>query len=982
MNAPLSTGGHWQAAIAAGWDAVPGRDILDPVAGHFTVQGFNAICEAEMLSFAALARLFKHGQSLSLMLPSAGADHLLHLCYYLHRLRMDAMADLIRAPWLNRFEMAERPHLMVLTRPMIRHQQLSREAQLHTAILRSTTDAGPLAVERLATLLRDPSKDPAQAMAEIGAHTRPFAFLVDATPGGLPETAHRILTALADAFPTVPRVTLASLGDPMVLPLLNACPGAGHLWQMRRGDLTRLHKAERNAPPVAPVMPVAGKRAVLGARPAAKAASASKTSTQRNAEPATNPAVLPLRFDVGCVDDPTTDALLGRAASALRELYVAAKDEPPELRPQQTSALFKVFHGLSSNVVALSLREDHLTRATRPGRYPIRGLARWLETAQAPTFSYGKTQTAHAQAFAALTAAHAHLLQATTGMEQAVLAWIKQHAGPDQRTGILVETAFDVQLLHAHLDRFLDIDLHAHLIVQAMDNARDNAFGVRHFDHVLLLGKLWPNRLHWIGVDTSQLTVLCYPFQTRSLERQCQLWWSQHGARSSPDGDKARLWRLDVSQGLLRDAEVIAGDTPINVVSLDFKGVHPRSAKVVEFAATDQFEDWMATLMAPLPEDEALEDGASSEEVETGHAADRVFVYLRGEKEPVAWPKDRMALVLQNDELVSRLPVDLKPGDKVILFVNHEERLATQERLFALFVEQSTGLEQFVRIADKWQTFIDMAARKLATARALRAKFKAGGVDVTEQTIRNWTTHQVIGPDDPKAILILAQYLELNAPEKLKTHIHRAMQQVRNQRRSIGRDITQAILARQCGADKVKIGQLQLEVTALDSMMEVGEVVMVALPPLAEGPAPLTLCEVADQVDALYPNRLVYTPAGRRSLQDCDFADVEYFRGCLVVMSTKLHQMYVNKVGRMHDVVKDFTDKKIEFTSRMAETTQGRFAVYDRTYQGKKVDIGKHLKLGSNFDPRRTMRIHFHESVEEGLIVIHHAGRHLPTNAD
>lgn len=932
MNAPGGLGPGWQDALRQDWIAVPAREILDPVAGYFTAHGFNPMTSAEGSAFAVYARLFKHGMSQALMLPAAGGDTLLHLSYYLHRLRQEAMQDVIRAPWLNYHCMRERPHLVVLTRPLIRHHQLARESDLHTTILRSSTPAALLSAARLATLLVGSDADPAAALQLIASRTRPFAFVIDATPSGVGEGACALLAALAEQFPDVPRVTLAALGDPVVTAGLAQCKAAGHLWHARLGD----------------AMPV-------------------------NA--ASSP---PSQFVIAAVADPITNASLASAFAAVQTLREACQHEPAPLRATQLPPLSKVLNQLRSVFVPLAALEEQLTRDTRPGRFPILSLHRWLDKTASATFQYGVTHAAHAAAVAAVRLTYDQMLIAVTGREQALLALLDQCCAKRGRVGILVGTQIEVCLLQAVLDRHVECSLHDQIVLQAMDCGRINALGATRFQHILVMGTLWPSRLHWLGLDSERMTVVCYPFEQSSTERQVQRWWMQHGAPSPAHGDKKRFWQLDCSEHRLLDAAVaLLQSPPVSTSQLAHVGVHPKGGKAVEILAPDRHEDWMAYLMAPP-------DEASAETEADASPQDPYVVWVHTEEhaQPIAWPRSRTALVLQAEEIVARLPEQLVPGDEIIMLVNNEERIATQASLFELFVAESTGLDQFVQIADKWQGLIDTARVKLKTLKALRAKFKAGGVDVTDQTVRNWVQHQVIGPLDGKAIQVLTQYLELKSPDKLASHIHRAIEKVRAQRRAIGRDMTAAILERRAGADTVSIGKMKLNVDALDGMVEVCRVLQIVLPPLVPQPVNDTLADVVARIMTLHPGRLWFTSAATRSLAQCQFKDAAHFGDCLALMATQLHDMYFQKISRIDEVLKAFTNKQVSFAPKMAATTQGRFDVYQRLYHGKRVDIGKHFRLGANYDPTRTMRIHFHVDESDQLVVIHHAGVHLPTNAD
>ncbi len=942
MNAPAPLQlMNWQDTVQEGWSAVPARDILDPVAGHFTAQGFNPITTAEAIAFAALSRCFKHGQSATLVLPLANGDTLLHLCFYLHRLRIDALDDVIRAPWLNHYNMPGKPHLVVLTRPAIRHHQLSRESALHTSILRDTTAGPPTHPDRLATLLVSVHADPATAFDSIERQTHPFAFVIDATPTGLGEGAAQLVRSLELQFPEVPRITLAALGDVDSASEIIRCDGTGHLWQMRLGDRI----VGKGAPPL-----------FLPLKPPLPGA---------------------MKVEIGCVTDTTTDGLLADASLKLFALRKACAAEDTRTQQNLLGPLNRVMNALRSLCVPLAVLEEQLVRDTKPGRFPVRSLARWMDVAASVQAKYGDTLAAQASTRASLSLAYSHVLTATTGKESAVLGLLGEWLQKRKRIAVLVGTAADVRLLHAMLDRNLDSDLHDAITVQGMDDKKSNAAGGLAFDHVLVLGTLWRSRLHWLAIDTAHLLVLSYPFEKTAYERQLGAWWTAYGGASAGDGDKVRLWDLNWGSKRLLDEVAVPFAVPITTSNLPYPGTHPRVPNIAVIEANDRHPDWIEALIA-----DAGEAVPNSTNEASAEDPDMVWVSLEEYASPKPFNRHRQLLVLQGEEINTRLPADLKPGDEVILLVNSDERSATHAALFTLFVAQSTGLEQLTLVAEKWQTFINSAFAKCKTVKALRDRFKTGGVEVTEATIRNWVAHQVIGPENPKAIAVLAGFLDLKNPLELAKRINNAIVRIRAERRAIGRDLNAAILARRKGADSVKIGKLHLDVDELDSMVEICHVNEVTLPPLSTPVISSALRDIAEQVQVQHPGTLHLTPAATRSLSRCEYRDANKFRQCFVLMATRLYAMYAHQSVRMNEILPEFEAHQITFVPQMAVTTQGRFTEYDRTYRGVRVDIGKHFRLGMTYDPTRTMRIHYHYDSTDNLIVIHHAGVHLRTNAD
>jgi len=941
VNAPVSLQlMNWKVTVQEGWPAVPARDILDPIAGHFTAQGFNPITPGEAIAFAALSRCFKHGQSATLALPLANGDTLLHLCFYLHRLRIDAIDDVIRTPWLNHHNMPSKPHLVVLTRPVIRHHQLSRESALHTNILRDTPTSRPAHPDRLATLLISVQVDPATAFDSIERQTHPFAFVIDATPTGLGMEAVQLIHSLELQFPEVPRITLTALGDVDSASAISRCSSAGHIWQMRLGD----RMPGKGAPPLfLPSKPLPGN----------------------------------MKLEIGCLTDTTTDALLTNASLKLFALRRTCATEDALTQQNLLGPLNRVMNALRSLCVPLVALEEQLMRDTKPGRFPVRSLARWMELAVGVQAKYGDTLSAHTAAKTALALAYSHLLTATTGKEAAVLDLLSTWAEKRRRIAVLVGTATDVRLLHSLLDRHLDSDLHDAITVQAMDDKKTNAVGGLAFDHVLVLGTVWRSRQHWLAIDTVHMLVLVYPFEKTTYERQLRAWLTAYGGASAGDGDKLRLWDLNWGGKRLLDDLAVPFLLPVMVNSLPYPGTHPRAPNIAVIEAGDRHPDWIEALIADAGE---IIPGATQQA--SAEDPDMVWVALEEYASPMPFNRHCQMLVLQGEEINTRLPADLKLGDEIILLVNSEERSATHNALFTLFVAQSTGLEQLTLVAEKWQSFINSAISKCKTVKALRGCFKTGGVEVTEATIRNWVAHHVIGPENPKAIAVLAGFLDLKKPAELAKRINNAIVRIRTERRAIGRDLNAAILARRRGADSVKIGKLTIDVDELDSMVEICHVNEVTLPPLSTQVVSSALCDIAEQILLQHPGTLHLTPAATRSLSHCKYLDAEKFRQCFLLMATRLYAMYSHQSARMNEILPEFEAHQITFVPQMAVTTQGRFTDYDRTYRGVRVDIGKHFRLGMTYDPTRTMRIHYHYDSTDNLIVIHHAGVHLRTNAD
>ena len=63
----------------------------------------------------------------------------------------------------------------------------------------------------------------------------------------------------------------------------------------------------------------------------------------------------------------------------------------------------------------------------------------------------------------------------------------------------------------------------------------------------------------------------------------------------------------------------------------------------------------------------------------------------------------------------------------------------------------------------------------------------------------------------------------------------------------------------------------------------------------------------------------------------------------------------------------------------MAHKAMRRQRTFD--YDGTQVEMFRHLKIGVDDDPTRTIRVHFHWDGDRQKIVIGHCGEHLPVSS-
>ncbi|MHB8687544.1 MAG: hypothetical protein ACYDB4_10165 [Candidatus Dormibacteraceae bacterium] len=77
-----------------------------------------------------------------------------------------------------------------------------------------------------------------------------------------------------------------------------------------------------------------------------------------------------------------------------------------------------------------------------------------------------------------------------------------------------------------------------------------------------------------------------------------------------------------------------------------------------------------------------------------------------------------------------------------------------------------------------------------------------------------------------------------------------------------------------------------------------------------------------------------------------------------------------------------FRDAGLVHSNDISTTSKIKFgAHYERTYEGRTIMLGPHVKRGRG-SPRRCLRIYYWRDETKRRIVVGHVGRHLPTQAD
>ena len=916
----------WRRLVLDGWPAVTAAELLQDGQDIWHAEGLFPPKDDEAVALAAMGRLVRYGESIAVNLPVSREATLPRLAFYLHRLRLDAAQGLVRSPWLNRVEMAHRQDLLVFGRP----RRMLRDFVTSTVMRPTLVDARkPLErVEFQRTLLASGHGDLLGTLEMLEAHSRPFAIVVDVSAQGCDENAASLIKALPTAFAKVPIVALGYTGQVLEQPL------ALHAWNVRLADGVPL------------------------------------TSAPRPANARTVEVVAPR--------DPVMNAFvkrLGFLVWNLKRMMDETGGRSPEL-----AALLAVDRVLRCLNVPLAVHEQGTMRHARGGLFAVRTIESWLEIALRMRGRRGDIQALLDEIMSLIQTNLKQLKEATPGRCEVLLQLGAEAIRDRKRLSVLLGNKRDALVLQNWFEEQLGPDAIDLIVVSAMDGA--TAVPPDRPAVVVYATPLFPSRLHWLGVTAARKVVLCHPFELERVAQQVDRWWRANALTSAGLGDKYRLWSLDWStKTTLPDLLVEDGAAPgpfVTCTELDIDGRYPQPLRVAQLEVLRRFEDWLQTLLAEPSRTEFRPD---EEEIEP--TRDVVIVHLDGQSEPLRWPADRQIMRLDGDTFSVCRARELVEGNDLVLLGSSEERVATQRELFDMFVQNNHGLQQTLRVAEKWQEYVDQGVSRFKTVADLTRHLRSKKYDITAGAVQHWHAGRVIGPNDPAAIRILAELAEVPSADKMARMVENAIVAIRSEHRKIGGDLRKAIaMTRSRNVSAVQIGSRCFSREVFDTMVEVCRVVQVEHPTYnpASFQVAKTIKDVAREFAMRHADKVVFTNSCERAMGRSVFEDLNAFEAILNVIVEGFYLMYADKSLPLKQVEDMLAAIPASYAGNMSDVTKGKFeSDYMRLYDGQKVDISRHIKLGRAFDQRYTLRLHFHWDAKAARIVVHHAGEHLPT---
>lgn len=680
------------------------------------------------------------------------------------------------------------------------------------------------------------------------------------------------------------------------------------------------------------------------------------------------------QWRITAISDPALNNFLEKFCYLLWQLKRANANEPAA-KPGM-HALFNLLRYLRG----LNLPLPYLERSAGIAAINQKGLSgrlnEWLEKARVMSFRHEESALHHKNAMKLLDYALSRLIVAKPGRAKALLSMVMEAAKTRRSVLVLVGSDHEAEKLTRWFDWKLTAQEAEYVHVQYMDG-NISQLANEHSDVLIIASPLTPPRMVWLNCPATRRLAFCHPYEKTAVQNTLRNWWEKFGMASANEGDKVKLWSLEWPQRGRRyldqaSANQAIPDFPEDTLIND--GDYPITLKVQEIEHSDRHADWLEKLLADMP--------AVGESVPyPGVESDRVSIELVGPFENLSVSKNRSVLRLAAEGFEEVMIEDLTIGDEILLLLNNEERVATQRSLFRLFADEYRGLEVIIRVAGRWNEYVVQSYQKLGSVRGIVELLARKKVKIGESAVRKWLQGMVIGPQDARAVTILAEASGAANPDQIGKMVANAIATIRAEHIAIGRAIRKAILSsRDPLVSWVKIGRHKFDRSVFDAMVEIVSVKQIWIGGQNVKGVSDSLVGVAKSIHAMCEDRLDITAAGYKSLRDSKFEDVEALRIALELCVDRLYHVFEDKSIRLADVIQEFGRSHITYAGDMSTTTKGKFSNhYYRSYNGQKVDISRHLRIGNRHDQRFTMRIHFHWDESSRRIVIHHAGEHLPT---
>lgn len=890
----------------------------------------------EQLLFGLASRLLKDGLSLGISLPCPGKSFFTRLLYYLHRVRMDALTGHVLGTWFHPENLWMRRDLIWFGKPLCLAESAGVITGLNVCRLTRKQGQAPSLMGKTARIARTPllpwSGDPYQLQELLVEQTDPFAFIVDATPSGIRDNLLPLWEILSVYFPSVPFLVVSALGDFKTDAVLDDIPV--HRWFFRLRDQHLWNGMEKSD--------------------------------------------LKPQMTVVEIPDSVIDTRLADLYQQTYNLNRQLADETPQSRKDVGQTAYRLVQRLSWLACPLATREKYLERHSRRGPFAVRSLAREIRVLTDSPLRYGKLENQRktlAEGFASL---YGLLETGTTGKGQYLRRVVERSVAKNQRLLVLVGDSHDEASLTETINNLgLRLVDDQHLCVRTASSVRAAGAVDLSFDCCLVLCRLWDKDFWWLSGTAREVLWPAYPFELPWIQRRLEFFEKHCISPSSPEGDKKSLLTLSWPRRSIlldRDTEENASSIKTSIEKECF-GAYPIDRSFIVERQAD-LSAWLTKILTG--EEEAVDDFSPTSDSVSGDCA---HIRVEGRSGFFYWPVGSPLHVLfpsSAEGFVSRSVNELQAGDQFIWVEGGNPYGEILHNLFDIF-HDSPKTREILRWVSYWDHLVHEAAEKFRSPLLLQKALEKEGTPITLATVQNWLSQKVYGPEAQSSIKNLAKVVGNDALAKYSPQIHQALERIRSEHRQIGRDLHQALLHRGAGAASIKVGSLQLDPMTLDEILRIYTVVSVTLP---EDKPTVTkdLGELAHRIKEELGDRILLLPRAIRSMEDSPYRDTAKVWECFKIARQFLWGYYAKEV-RYEDMREAFRQIGIEVKPGTSEVTQGMSSDYIVQYEGRQVDMGPHLSIGSARDPSKTLRIHYHWDETKNLLVILHAGRHLWTRS-
>ncbi len=892
----------------------------------------NHCPQALAQGLAAIGYRFKNGQNTALSAPFYSPGDLCWVLHYLHRSRTEAMQDRVRANWLNAPRMREAPDLIVWTRATAQYTRLRQEPGLSVqwgCLIRQngSLQTGPPDPR---TLVCQQTSRLAHSCDTLSGASRPFAMVIDLTPFGYRENPRELLDHLTLYFPGCPLVILTALDDRTVEAKLSKSGVPVSIWHQHPSDPTPLINRAGNQWTV-----------VLTELP-----------------------------------DHRLENALRQASNYCRRLQELL-DRHNLIQPRIILPLHGILASLKDLGIPLGYYETEFIRIRHGSPCPFPSFRDWLASIQLSALPGAEAEELRNRAVGVFSQLMNQIETGHTGKAQALEYWLNEISASSKDRLIVVKSEWEAGVLSSWLNQGCSPAVDSgQLTIVGANSAKERYRKLgKLFQDVLILSHPGKSE-RWVVYLGERTHWLAYPQEKKWLQQNASEW-----VQSPEDHlpQKEAWWQL----GEIFPPERSRKSAELQECTWNqCSGQYIAHNVVTPEQAADL--DWVAPLLAfteePPPDILKINPPATGEvtivtELATYRYHEHQLVYSLGG-------------IPGKAEFDHQPAKTISPGVQLVRVRDENaECLDLMEILQEYTPEPLPGQEAHETQMNRWLHHVEHAIRACGSVEAFHQCLCNDGVQVEVEAIQQWIRHRGVFPKiDPAVIPVVVKISRLQCSKDGVEAMMKSQKQLQSHQKRIGRTIRQLAMGTRVPAS-VTSGRnpdtCMQEVLA--SLVSFEEVVSVHHHAAGGGVTvqPASLTELIRQMVATSRERLAITSAGLRSAQHSPYRDFGKVRRCLEILQEEYFRVYgPDKSLKLEAAIAAGKPYQIAFKGNTAATTKGKHSTYHRRYKNRVVDIGKHLGIGDSGAPERCFRLHFHWDEEDRKIVIHHAGRHLPSGSD